>query len=150
METSRSDIGNNAFQMEAFLNLSGIELRRAERYRVFVTLILFDLSMLDELFEDLSPKILDEIVEYARERIRGSDIISSTKRSIALLIPETPRQGAEITSRRLSEQIRQRLSDLANKDIEEVIPLEMASFPDTAGARTLSDFLNELAEMSKN
>lgn len=136
--------------IDTFLNLGGIELQRAERYRVFVTVIRFDLSVLDRLFPERSSEMLQEMVHFAQEQIRGSDMISSTKRSIALLIPETPRQGAEVTSRRLSELFRQQLSTLAKTEIEEVIPLEMASYPDSAGARPMASFLEELAVMSKN
>ena len=132
--SNTASIGNNAFGFEAFLNQSSIELRRAERYRVFVTLIKFDLSVLDRLFPERSSTVLEGMVDLAQRQIRASDMISSAKRSIALLIPETPRQGAEITCRRLSELFREKLSDLAETVVEDVIPLEMASFPDTAGA----------------
>lgn len=148
--SSESTSHSNSFMMDIFLNLGGIELKRAERYRVFVTMLRFDLSVIDRLFPEKSDAILDEMVTFAQGQIRGSDMISSTHRSIAILIPETPRQGAEITSRRLSELFRERLSKIATKEIDEVIPLEMASYPDTAGAKPMADFLNELAEMSKN
>lgn len=141
---------SNAFGIDTFLNLGEIELKRAERYRVFVTMIRFDLSVIDRLFPEKSDSVLNEMVNFAQSKIRGSDMISSTHRSIAILIPETPRQGAEVTSRRLSELFRERLSEIATKEIEEVIPLEMASYPDTAGARPMADFLTELAEISKN
>jgi hypothetical protein len=34
--------------------------------------------------------------------------------------------------------------------VEDIIPLEMASYPDTAGAKTLPEFLTELADKSRN
>ena len=148
--SSRTNNLSNSFLIDAFLNLGGIELKRAERYRVFVTMIRFDLSVIDKLFPEKSESVLNEMVNFAQSKIRGSDMISSTQRSIAILIPETPRQGAEVTSRRLSEMFRQRLSEMATSEIEDVIPLEMASYPDTAGARPMADFLEELAELSKN
>ena len=148
--SSEATSHSNSFMIDTFLNLGGIELKRAERYRVFVTMIRFDLSVIDRLFPDRSESVLNEMVSFAQSKIRGSDMISSTHRSIAILIPETPRQGAEVTSKRLSEMFRKRLSEIATNEIEEVIPLEMASYPDTAGARPMAEFLDELAEMSKN
>jgi hypothetical protein len=141
---------NNKFVIDTFLNLGDIELKRAERYRVFVTMIRFDLSVIDRLFPENANAILDQIVDFAQGKIRGSDMISSTSRSIAILIPETPRQGAEVTSRRLRDLLKERLSEMADKDVADTIPLELASYPDTAGARPMADFLKDLAAMSKN
>lgn len=145
-----TEMTDNLYNVDTFLNQTSIELKRAERYRVFVTLIVFDLSFLDEMFGDRKPEVLDSIVKLAQSSIRGSDIISHINGSMALLIPETPRQGAEITSRRLSSLIRAKVSEFAGCDVEDIIPLEMASYPDTAGAKTLPEFLTELADRSRN
>jgi hypothetical protein len=141
---------NNLFKIGSFLNQTSIELQRAERYRVFVTLMLFDLSLLGDLFGERRSEVLDSIVKLTQSSIRASDIISSIDGYIALLIPETPRQGAEVTSRRLSDLIRAKLSEISGREIDEIIPLEMVSFPDTAGAKTLPEFLKELTEKSRN
>jgi hypothetical protein len=93
---------------------------------------------------------MNSLVEFARGHIRGCDIIATTDSSIALLFPETPRQGAEVTSRRLRDLILQRLSELSEQPVEEIIPIEIASYPDTAGARTLSGFLDDLAAKGQN
>ncbi len=150
IRTVSAEMTKNYFDVDTFLNQGAIELKRAERYRVFVSLILLDLSFVREMFGDQTREVMESIIDLARSHIRGSDMISSLNGSIALIFPETPRQGAEVTSRRLSEMIRQKLSEMLKRDIGEIIPLEIASYPDTAGARTLSEFLDELAAKRQN
>jgi len=142
---------DNVFDIKSFIKLSDIELKRAERYRIFAALILVDLSFVREKLGPEGEGILDALIELTRTNIRSSDIMSAFKDHIALLIPETPRQGAEITSRRLSEKLRKRLTEMAGQaEFEEYIPLEIASFPDTAGAKPMSDLLAELVEKHRN
>ncbi|HQL23257.1 MAG TPA: hypothetical protein PKY95_02450, partial [candidate division Zixibacteria bacterium] len=69
---------------------------------------------------------------------------------LVLLLPETPRQGAEIASRRVSEILRDRLSRDNSAAAEKIIPLEMASYPDAAGARTIRDFLGDYLDRHRN
>jgi GGDEF domain-containing protein len=150
LKATATEMTNNIFEIESLLNQGEIELKRAERYRVFVSLILLDLSFVKEKVGDRSFQIMQSIVETAKEHIRASDIIARTNGSIALLFPETPRQGAEVSSRRLSDIIRRKISEVLNENIDEVIPLEIASYPDTAGARALSEFLEELQRKHRN
>jgi len=106
---------DNVFDIKSFIKLSDIELKRAERYRIFAALILVDLSFVREKLGPEGEGILDALIELTRTNIRSSDIMSAFKDHIALLIPETPRQGAEITSRRLSEKLRKRLTEMAGQ-----------------------------------
>ena len=142
---------NNFTEVDTFLNQAGIELKRAERYRVFISLIVIDLSFTDEIFGDKAREMKEKIIEVTQQNVRGSDLLSRVgDDKLVLLFPETSRQGAEVTSKRLSEIIRNRLSMLSERRVDNIIHLEMSSFPDTAGAKTVSAFLEELAERSRN
>ncbi|MBN1211835.1 MAG: diguanylate cyclase [candidate division Zixibacteria bacterium] len=142
---------NNFTEVDTFLNQAGIELKRAERYRVFISLIVIDLSFTNELFGEQAREMKEKIIEVAQQNVRGSDLLSRVgDDKLVLLFPETSRQGAEVTSKRLSEIIRNRLSMLSERRVDNIIHLEMSSFPDTAGAKTVSAFLEELAKRSRN
>jgi GGDEF domain-containing protein len=136
---------------DTFLNRVGIELKRAERYRFFVSLIALDLSFVHQLFGDNTFHVVATVLQAVQSNIRIIDDVSIVgKHRLVLLLPETSRQGAEIAARRLTDLIRNSLSSHADRTIEEVIPLEMVSFPDAAGAKSVKDFMGELARQSSN
>ncbi len=135
----------------SFFERVGLELKRAERYRLFVSLIVLDLSSVHSVNRDQSPQLLSDLVQVVRENIRVIDNVSVlANHRVALLLPETSRQGAEIAARRLSELIRSSLTQQASGGIDDTIPLEMVSYPDAAGAKTVTDFLRDLSEQSRN
>ena len=143
-------MSTNCFHIDSFLDQGTRELQRAERYRVFVSLLLLDLSSVRERFGGRGSEIMQMLTRLTCQHVRGCDIVAAVNGSIALLFPETPRQGAEITSKRLSDMIREKVSELSEQAVETVIPLEIASYPDTAGARSLSEFLDELSSKRPN
>ena len=53
---------NNFTEVDTFLNQAGIELKRAERYRVFISLIVIDLSFTDEIFGDKAREMKEKII----------------------------------------------------------------------------------------
>ncbi|TET95098.1 MAG: hypothetical protein E3J26_03390 [Candidatus Zixiibacteriota bacterium] len=135
----------------SFFERVGLELKRAERYRLFVSLIVLDLSFVRSVNRDQSPQLLGDLLQVVRENIRVIDNVSAlADHRVALLLPETSRQGAEIAARRLSELIRSSLTQQTSGRIDDTIPLEMVSYPDAAGAKTVTDFLQELSEQSRN
>jgi GGDEF domain-containing protein len=147
MATSIEHFQNN----ETFLNIADLELKRAERYRVFVSLLVLDLSIVKQLFENTADSVVKELVTLAEQRVRCTDSISpvnSTK--LALLFPETPRQSAMLAARRLTELMRNLISEKAGRLVETNIPIEIASYPDAAGAKTLSKLLVDLNQSSRN
>lgn len=134
-----------------FLDKVDLELKRAERYSVFVSLVVFDLSFLEDHFGPEASGIVHDLSREARRNVREIDVVSVMDGcKLVLLLPETPRQGAEIASRRVSEVLRDRLSNNSNAIAEKIIPLEMASYPDAAGARTIRDFLTHYLEKHRN
>lgn len=134
-----------------FLALADLELKRAERYRIFVSLIVLDLSFLRERFGSTADDLLAQIAEAAGQKIRCTDTATIVdQQRLALLFPETPRQNAMVAARRLTELVRRTLSERSGQNIEETIPVEMASYPDAAGAKSVGTFLSELAQRSRN
>ena len=136
---------------DAFVQRVEVELNRAERYRVFVSLTVFDLGPAREVAGDKSHEVLTEVSTQVRELVRACDYVALLHdHCLAILQPETPRQGAEIAAKRLVTMVKDRLVAKLGENANRVIPVEIASFPDTAGARTLNGFLEDLASKSQN
>lgn len=142
---------NNKLASEVFINQAGLELKRAERYRIFVSLVVLDLSFREA--GDRLPRTFsgETIADVIRQNVRSSDNFAFLDdRSVAILFPETSRQGAEVTARRISEAIKSEVKKISGNGWDDVIPLEMASYPDSGGARTIAEFLAVLADRKKN
>ena len=140
----------SATSVRPFVERVGEELQRAERYRIFVSLVVLDL---DSLKKDRAREAaeFDRLVNLIKGNTRSIDsaaLVNSHK--MAVLLPETPRQGAEIAARRVTELIRQSFPVDFSENVDPVIPLEMASFPDAAGAKTVKEILSELTEAEPN
>lgn len=134
-----------------FLTLADLELRRAERYRIFVSLLVLDLSVVKQLFGDAAASVLTDIAQVAGRKIRCTDTATVVDDyRLALLFPETPRQNAVVASQRLTELVKRFLSERLGRNVEDTIPVEMASYPDAAGAKSVTAFLSELGQRSVN
>jgi hypothetical protein len=137
-----------------FAERIGYELKRAERYRYFVSLIVFNVGPIldlggnghlkrDEKRRAFVEKLTDLIIEAARE----VDAISNgTQTKIGLLLPETSRQGAESAARRISDSLIQFCTDYFRKPADYLVPVEISSFPDAAGARSVASYLEEFTD----
>ncbi len=140
----------SATSVRPFVERVGEELQRAERYRIFVSLVVLDL---DSLKKDSARETaeFDRLVKLIKGNTRSIDSAALVNsRKMAVLLPETPRQGAEIAARRVTELIRQSYPADFNGNVDQVIPLEMASFPDAAGAKTVKEILSELTMAEPN
>ncbi len=136
---------------QLFFEQAQVELKRAERYRVFVSLVVLDVSSAKKIHDTSLSDILTNIETMVRKHIRGCDYVSFCGDTCLMaLFPETSRQGAEIAGKRLSEAVRSQVQELSGGQVNEVVPLEMASFPDAAGARSVSALLHDLADRSRN
>ena len=136
---------------QSFARVLDLELKRAERYRIFISMIVFDLSLVKEVTNGGTESVIDGTVELIRKNIREIDnVVAMSGCRVGLLFPETPRQGAEIVSKRLTELIRTYISGLVKSDLGELIPLEMVSYPDAAGAKSMSSYLEELLASKRN
>ena len=144
-------MNNDKVKDDLFLDRVDNELKRAERYRIFISLIVLDVDFIQTAFPQQSESVLSDIMGLVQKSIRAIDNISMlSPYKLGLLFPETTRQGAEIASKRISEIIKDKLSELNDKKLDQVIPLEMASYPDAAGAKSITDFLQEYSEKNLN
>lgn len=137
-----------------FVSKINYELKRAERYRIFLSLVIFNIGpILDMVVEEEKKgrgsrsEFLESLSEVVRRSVREVDAVSNHGRSrIGLLFPETPRQGAEAAARRISSQISAFCKDYFRAPVEYMLPVEISSFPDAAGARSISSYFDEFSE----
>jgi len=134
-----------------FINRVDYELKRAERYSIFMSLVVFDLSFLKENLEVNYEKTSTDLYGLVTKKVRTIDIVSLLGDSqLALLFPETNRQGAEIVSKRVNQIIKDSVESIGYNKKDYIIPMEMASYPDTAGTSTISQFLQEYSDFNLN
>ena len=129
-----------------FIDRVDIELKRAQRYQIFVSLLVYDLSFLspNQIEEDSSLK--NKILQAVSQAIRTIDNVSLlASNKIALLLPETNRQGAEIASKRISTIVSDCLKSLNVETTYDTVAPQMASYPDAAGMKTIKDFLTDFS-----
>lgn len=144
-------LNRNKVTEDLFLDRVGIELKRAERYRIFISLIVFDVASVKQVFPKQDSSVMSDLASHVQKHIRAIDNVALLgPHKLGLLLPETTRQGAEIASKRISELVKTRLSELIDERFEQVIPLEMASYPDAAGAKSISDFLKDYTKDNLN
>jgi GGDEF domain-containing protein len=134
-----------------FIEKVGLELQRAERYSIFISLTVLDLSFLNEIPEDERTESLKTVLDVVSSNVRAIDSVSvMNKQQLGLLMPETSRQGAETVAKRIVSLIKGRLAGENRLEIGDVIPLQMASFPDTAGAKPIRELLKEWSDRNRN
>jgi len=134
-----------------FINRVDYELKRAERYSIFMSLVVFDISFLKENLEINFEKTSIDLYNLISKKVRVIDIISLLgDNQIALLFPETNRQGAEIVSKRVNQVIKDSVTSIGYNKKDYMIPMEIASYPDTAGTATISQFLQEYSGFNIN
>ncbi len=136
---------------DAFFDLAVVELKRAERYRIFVSLAVLDLTFLHQSFGEKAGQIVARLAGLIAQSTRASDSASLLENNrVALLFPETSRQNAGIAARRITSLIRTWLKEHEGQIADEMISVEMASYPDAGGTKTLTNFLEELAAGRQN
>jgi hypothetical protein len=141
----------NAANVKPFVEYVGRELQRAERYRIFLSLIVLDFNSLrtgSNGSEAADTAALIDLIAGNTRSVDHAELIESGK--VAVLLPETPRQGAEVAGRRVAELIRNKYPGSKTNLGDTVVPLEMASFPDAAGARTVEQMLGDIAPVESN
>jgi len=135
---------NTTKQTEAtFFGQVQNELKRARRYRVFLSMVVLDLRQvpLSESFGNGSGT--KDLTDLLTENVREIDCVADLNdRVVGVLLPETPRQGAEVVGRRMTDLVRSHFS-LQDSGADSGISMEMASYPDTSGAKTIADIVHE-------
>jgi len=138
----------------AFASRIHYELKRAERYRIFLSLAVFNLGPILDLagngvkIEDAERgEFLKHLGGILKQTVREVDAISNSGRiKIGLLMPETSRQGAEAAVRRINRTINEFCTDYFKKPSDYLVPTEISSFPDAAGARSIASYLDEFVD----
>jgi len=137
--------------IENFADRIKYELKRAERYRIFVSFLIFDISsVIDDLGgsaiegEENRVNFINSINLVIRSAVREVDAISNGSRvKIGVLCPETARQGAEAAARRIQSILAEYCADHFKTTKDYIIPVEIASFPDAAGYRSIASYFDE-------
>jgi GGDEF domain-containing protein len=147
MDNEQSNLLNDC----SFASRIKYELKRAERYRVFVSLVVFNVGSIFDVIdrnklraEGAREGFLKAVNTVIRQSVREIDAVSNNqKEKIGILCPETSRQGAEAAARRIQDALKQFCSDHFGNSGEYLIPVEIASFPDAAGTRSIASYFDE-------
>jgi GGDEF domain-containing protein len=131
-----------------FASRISYELKRAERYRIFVSLLVFSFdTVIERLARERLQKQEDKddfliaVKGFIRDSVREVDAVSNSSHDfVGILCPETSRQGAEMAAKRIQESLNNFLSDYFGGRADILIPVEISSYPDAAGARSLSSY----------
>lgn len=129
---------NSLFRSHQNFSLRALqELKRAERYSEFVSLILIDL---EKGLEVLSKKKKQAFLSYdwekdlydlVKKEIRQTDIISGFEnKKMALLLTETSQDGAKALANRLMDEILLHLAAERKKLLDPRSLMKIVSFPD--------------------
>lgn len=142
----------DADKIMEFRDLALLELKRAERYRNFLSLLVLNLS---EFLATAgkrkisSPDDAREFVEKAAARLkafsRETDMISRLGDArLVMLLPETDPSGARVAAGRFQKLIADYLGEVLESDFRFEVSLEIASFPDSGGEASLKTRLKGL------
>lgn len=121
-----------------FVDRTKQELSRAERYCLFLSMILIDMNDIKRAVANrhLGDKVdLDDVCRSVEKNLRGtlraSDIVSSCdQHRIGLLLMETSRSGLEIVKRRVDVFLREYLRAALKLPFDPEVAIKDASFPE--------------------
>ena len=148
----RNQSGMDADKVVRFRDIALMELKRAERYRNFLSLLVLNLS---EFLSTAGRRKIDsreeadEFMEKLVNRVKGgareTDLISGLKSArLVMLLPETDRSGARVAAERFQNLLSEFLSDFLDSDYRFEIPLEITSFPEQSGKKHFQNRLKKL------
>ncbi len=114
------------------------ELKRAERYSDFLSLVVIDITSLVKFARKYGVRnfafpgeFLESLEAMIRKSVRETDLISGfEKNKLGLLLFETPLDGANSLVKRLGEKIKDFLSGSVRTPESWQPPIEIASFPE--------------------
>jgi len=152
----RNQQGMDADKIAQFRDMALLELKRAERYRSFLSLLVLNLS---EFLSTAgrrkisSREDVDEFMKSVIERIkhvaRETDSISGiNNRHLVMLLPETDRVGAEAASERFQRLITEFLSDFLDSDYRFDVSVDITSFPDQSSRKRFRNRLQQLFDVN--
>lgn len=127
--------GNNSHN---FAERTRQERSRAERYCLFLSMVLIDLNDLSRTAVDrraaetIKPEVLCRDLELGlRASVRESDVVATLDRNrIGLLLMETSRSGLEVVRRRVDGFVRDYAKATLRLPFEPQLAIQDASFPE--------------------
>lgn len=135
-----------------------LELKRAERYCEFLSLLVLDFSSLSKfarmgavrsycrietLLEDIEKRICDRRSRIVRE----TDVVSGVaNHRLLLLLPETPKEGAVVLAKRLKDDLKNIISSSLKTPPGWQLSMDILSYPDRKGKERLMGFIGELTQ----
>ncbi|MCI0596691.1 MAG: hypothetical protein L0Z48_09165 [candidate division Zixibacteria bacterium] len=124
----------------SFVSRAEQELKRAERYLSFVSLVIFNVVPVGYGWDE---ELKRKVAEVAGRSVRETDLVGvSDAYRVALLLVETPRRGAE----RASERIAGQLWDFCLKEKgKSKLEINIHSFPEDPQGK--ENFLSALEKL---
>jgi len=148
----RNMTGMDAEKIQEFRDLALKELKRAERYRNFLSLLVLNLSEFlatagrrkIKSHED-SEQFLETALNHLKNNLRETDAISILDNArLAMLLPETDQYGASVAAGRFRELIAEFLAEFIEADFRFDVDMEIASFPSNAKGQSFKSRLGVL------
>ncbi len=114
------------------------EIKRAKRYPTFISLVLVDVSHVNSSGEIQNFSNLDQfhitLQDLVRKSIRETDLISSNgSGKIAILLIETPKEGALAFAERLKKAVKYFLCNNTKSPVNWRVPTRESYFPGSTG-----------------
>ncbi len=142
----------DANTIKSFRDIALLELKRAERYRNFLSILILNFS---EFLATAgrrrisSPEDAEQFIAEVRERVRRAaretDMVGVVNDSrLVMLLPETDRDNAQTAGERFQDLISEFLGEYLQSEFDFEVPVEVVSFPDTTGDVTLKSRVNSL------
>jgi len=137
----RNDLGMDANELIHFRDLALLELKRAERYRNFLSLLVLNLSEFlssagrrkINSYED-AETFLGAAIERIKSESRETDLISTSGGAkLVMLLPETDCRGAAVAGTRFKSVLTDFLASFLESDYRFEVPMEISSFPGNSG-----------------
>jgi hypothetical protein len=148
----RTHKGMDANKISRFRDIALMELKRAERYRNFLSLLVLNLSEFLSTAgrrkitsDEEATRFMESLINRIQKGARETDVISGARNAhLVMLLPETNQIGAEIAAKRFRKLLSEFLADYLDSDYRFDIPLEITSFPDQSGLKHFTNRLETL------
>ncbi len=131
-----------------------LELKRAERYCEFLSLLIIDLSSLFKFARRGALKsyrrmevVSQELEVLIQRSVRETDLVSEVQdHKLFLLLSETPKEGARSLAKRLGERVSYYISNAVKTPPGWQVPMNIFSYPDRRGKAKFLSFIQEITQ----
>jgi len=135
-----------------FASLVNHELRRSERYCTFLSLLALRIDDLEQGLKKRFPAdektaadYRSRLLDVIRSHVRATDVVSVIHHNtVALLLVETPAEGAEVLGRRLSKHLHDYFSSTGDPLDKIEVRTDIGSYPEDRSTidLLLSEFIS--------